>query len=405
TWLRAFPEDEFGRFLYSDMTHHIVGDDYDFEFIFRSLDKPADIKKLLSLELTFAWINEAREIYSKGLILGLLDAIGRYPSVEDGGPTWWGIMMDTNPPDTDHWWYKTFDSPVKPHNWQLWKQPPALLEQDGKFVPNPRAENIGHITGGFGWYLDRAASATRDHILVYYCNQYGFIVEGKPVFPEYHDSLHCPGDILEPMPGLPIFVGLDFGLTPAALFSQRLVNGRWIWFDEIVSQDMGIQRFSEALKPRLNQYLGWKDKIQIYGDPAGNQKAQTDEKTCYQILEACGVQAEPAPSNVFTLRREAVAGSMTRIIDGKPGFLISPKCEMSRKGLQGGYHFRRIQVMNEERYHEEPEKNQYSHVVEAGGYAMLGAGEGDLLIKRETPKFLKGFGRGESHSPNAWMGA
>ena len=32
------------------------------QFLFRALDKPDDIKKLLSLEITGAWINEAREI-------------------------------------------------------------------------------------------------------------------------------------------------------------------------------------------------------------------------------------------------------------------------------------------------------------------------------------------------------
>ena len=44
---------------------------------------------------------------------------------------------------------------------------------------------------------------------------------------------------LEPIPDRPIYVGLDFGLTPAAVFGQITVNGQWRWLDELVTEDMG----------------------------------------------------------------------------------------------------------------------------------------------------------------------
>ena len=105
TWLYWFNEDYFGKFNYRSMTHVLKFNDVWADVIFRSLDRPIDVKKLLSLELTGAWVNEAREI-SKGLIDGLKDCVGRYPPMMEGGPTWCGIIMDTNPPDTDHWWYR-----------------------------------------------------------------------------------------------------------------------------------------------------------------------------------------------------------------------------------------------------------------------------------------------------------
>ena len=90
--------------------------------------------------------------------------------------------------------------------------------------------------------------------------------------------------------------------------------------------------------------------------------------------------------------------------DGKPALLISPKCKVTRKGLAGGYHYRRIQVPGEERYHNKPEKNRYSHPVEAGQYAMLGAGEGKTLI--ETTEKAKPYRPPRIHSsPTSWMGA
>ncbi len=60
------------------MTHHIQVDDVDMEVLFRALDRPDDAKKVLSLELTGAWVNEAREV-PKGIIDALGDRTGRYP--------------------------------------------------------------------------------------------------------------------------------------------------------------------------------------------------------------------------------------------------------------------------------------------------------------------------------------
>ena len=60
TWLDWFPEDTWGRFQWSvPYTHHIQQGDIDLEVIFLALDRPEDVKKLLSLELTGVWVNEA----------------------------------------------------------------------------------------------------------------------------------------------------------------------------------------------------------------------------------------------------------------------------------------------------------------------------------------------------------
>lgn len=48
---------------------------------------------------------------------------------------------------------------------------------------------------------------------------------------------------------------------------------------------------------------------------------------------------------------------------------------MIRKGLQGGFCYRRVQVSGE-KYTDEPDKNEYSHPVEALEYALQGEGEG-----------------------------
>lgn len=376
TWLDWFPEEIFGSFHYGNMYHRIRKDDLDMEVMFRALDRPDDAKKVLSLELTGAWVNEAREV-PKGIIDALGDRCGRYPSRRSGGCTWRGVMLDTNSPDDDHWWYRLAEE-ERPDGWDFFAQPSGLNEINGQWHTNPGAENLDNLEEGY--YQTRAAGKTRDYVLVYYGNQYGFVQEGKPVYPEYLDHVHCSQEILEPIEGRTIFVGIDFGLTPAAVFGQKTVSGQWRWIDELVTEDMGTVRFAEVLGPILrNRYKDY--DFEIYGDPAGDERAQTDEQTPFSILTAREIPASRAPSNDPVIRREAVAMALNRMIDGEPGLLISPKCKVTRKGMAGGFAYRRMQIAGEERYHDKPNKNKYSHPCEAGQYMMLGAGEGNSVVR------------------------
>jgi hypothetical protein len=40
---------------------------------------------------------------------------------------------------------------------------------------------------------------------------------------------------------VPIKRGEDFGLTPACVFTPMLTEGRWIVFEEICGEDLGIR--------------------------------------------------------------------------------------------------------------------------------------------------------------------
>jgi hypothetical protein len=375
TWLDWFPENALGPFHHGDMTHHITVDDLDLEVLFRALDRPDDVKKVLSLEITGAWVNEAREV-PKSIIDALGDRTGRYPSVRDGGCTWRGVIMDTNAPDDDHWWYRLAETEC-PKGWEFYTQPPGIIEVGGDWKTNPNAENLENLEDGY--YETRAPGKSREYILIYYANQYGFVQDGKPVYPEYADHVHCVPDILEPIPNRTIYVGIDFGLTPAAVFGQTTVNGQWRWIDELVTEDMGAVQFAEHLGPILrNRYAGF--EFEIYGDPAGDDRAQTDMTTPLDILRSRGIPAVAAPSNDPVMRREAVATALRRMVDGHPGLLISPKCAITRKGMAGGYHYKRVQVAGDERFHDKPNKNRFSHPCDAAQYMMLGAGEGATVI-------------------------
>lgn len=401
TWLDWFPEEHFGPMNKQDMTHRLAFGDVEAEVMFRALDRPGDIKKVLSLEVTIAWLNEVREI-PKGIVDAVGDRVGRYPAIKDGGCTFSGVIADTNPPDDDHWIYRLAEE-ERPPGWAFFRQPGGLLEVNGEFVPNVTAENLKHLEPAY--YQRRVGGKGKDYIRVYYCGQYGFVKEGKPVHPEYVDSVHCTQEPIPSDPKRTLYIGLDFGLTPAAVFGQQDVAGRWKWIDEVVTEDMGTTRFAEVLGAHITRHYPGYD-LEIWGDPAGDDRAQTDENTPFKILKAAGIEAKKCFTNDPTIRRDAVAVPFGRLIDGKPGLMISPKCKVTRKGLAGGYCYRRVQIAGDERYHDKPDKNRYSHPVEAGEYMMVGAGEGKALtaskIKGPVVKArLPSPGRA---SRNGWMG-
>lgn len=90
------------------------------------------------------------------------------------------------------------------------------------------------------------------------------------------------------------------------------------------------------------------------------------------------------------VRREAGAMPMNRLIDGKPGLLVSRECARTRKALSGGYHFKRVAVgAGQERFRDAPNKNEHSHVGDAYGYLMLGGGEHRMLTRNPNgrPQF------------------
>jgi len=361
-----FPK-ELGHWSESNMTQYINVGDVRAEILFRALDKPSDVSKLLSLELTGGFVNEAREI-PLSVIKMLRGRLGRYPSKRSGGASWFGLIMDTNPPDEDHWWYRLFEED-RPEGWRLFHQPSGLSEE---------AENTHNLPKDY--YKTMMQGADQQWINVYVHGMYGFVMDGKPIFPEYSDDIHCAAEPLEYDENKDLYIGLDFGLTPAATFAQEQADGAWWFIDELVTEDMGAERFAEELNIRINR--DYTNAITyIYGDPSGDIRAQSDESTPFMMLDAAGIKAEPTDTNDPVIRHAALSHGMIRLTStGRPAFQVSPKCKMFRKGLAGGYKYKRIQVSGDEKFHDKPDKNIYSHVCESAEYLCLGAGLGSKVV-------------------------
>lgn len=324
------------------------------EILFRALDRPDQVANLLSLELTGAWINEAREV-PWAVIEAIQARVGRYPSRREGGATWFGIFMDTNPPDADSKWFKFFEEGGHPAAFaQIFKQPSGLA---------PNAENLSNLPGGRLYYENLQQGKSDEWIKVYIHGQYGFVIDGRPVFPEYNDAIHCRE--IRTISAAPMYRGFDFGLTPAATFSQVLPDGRWIVVDELTSESMGIDHFSDDVLEHSSRCYPQTEWVDI-GDPAGMQRAQTDERTCFEILHAKGIQIEPG-LQTLAIRLESVRKPLRTLIAGRPQFQIHPRCLTLRKALMGGYQFRRVQT-SAERYEDKPDKGPLSHIADALQY-------------------------------------
>lgn len=401
TWLDWFPEHLFGKFVRRyPMCHYVEYDDVRAEVWFLALDKPEDIKKLLSLELTGIWVNEAREV-PLDVVHAASGRVGRYPSMREGGPTWCGIIMDTNPPDDEHWWSVMEGSTPMPDDWQQpddWEffiQPPAMFEKqvDGKVVweLNPQAENLNNLRPGY--YEQFIQGKPNHYIRVYVGNKLGTTVEGMPVYKdEWNEDLHLAKAPLVWIPGRKIYIGLDFGRTPAACFSQMTPRGQWQDLHELVTEGMGAPTFAKLLKAEMRTNFP-EAQFEVYGDPSGNDPKETSEKTYFQILDAEGIRVRPAPAQNLLIRKEAGAAPLTRMIDGAPGYLLSPKCKYIRKGFNGQFRYKKLNTSGTTRYSEEYDKNIYSHIHEARQYAYCGGGEAKGLIGKST-------GRNRSSKPH-----
>jgi len=108
----------------------------------------------------------------------------------------------------------------------------------------------------------------------------------------------------------------------------------------------------------------WED----YGDPAGSTKAETDERTCFEILRGKQILIQPGEQTP-TIRIESVKKPMNTLVDGGSQFMLHPRCKVLRKGFQGRYQYKKIKVAGAaERFHDKPDKNEYSHPHDALQY-------------------------------------
>lgn len=404
TWLDWFPEETFGKFRWSVPMTHILerphmsrdGTKVQAEFIFQAIEGPEEAEAIAaSFEITGFWLNEA-QFDEKAVVDELLSRCGRFPSTKNGpGATWYGGFADLNAPVEGHWIpYMRGDIPMpqewdedlkrefqKPEGWKFYVQPAGLIEakQEGQIVyqPNPKAENTSNLKKS---YLEQIRGKPKEWIDRRVLNKTGLYSEGKPVYPTFSEAEHINDFDREHFADASIFVGLDFGRDPAAVFGQ-CINGAWSALAELV----GDNESAELFAPRVKRFLAANFpgcRAEFWGDPRGQDGTQATETTAYDVFRRHGMDVWPATTdNNPELRRSTVEAVLGR----RNGLKLNPRCLVLKTGLAGGYHYPKIRGTSG-LFAPRPRKNRYSHAVEAFENMLLGGGEGDMVVRGSKPR-------------------
>lgn len=340
------------------------------EMIFLALDREEHVRKLRGAQATGFWLSEVKELPQSVCLMADLRH-GRYPSRVLGGvdPTWHGMRGDYNSPDDEHWLYQFAEGQLPPDieldaaDWEFYHQPGGVYweKETQSWRVNPQAENIHNLPNDY--YAKGIQGKGWDWVNVNLANNYGTVIEGKPVFErDYVDQVHCSQYELLPIKGLGLMLGWDFGLWPACIVAQMAPNGQLRILDEIIGENIGVTQFvKDVVAPTLKtKYRGHRVILSV-GDPSGSNRNDNDEERTIDAITKAGIPTEEAKSNLITPRLDAVRYWLTHMISGRPGFLLSPACKTLRKGFISGYQWRKLRVAGEARYSETPDKNRYSH--------------------------------------------
>jgi len=362
------------------------------ELVFIALDRDDDIRKLKSIEATGAYINELSEV-PQAVLHHLIGRVNhRYPSVSFCDQAYWsGIICDTNPPDTDHWIFKDFETNPTP-NYKIFHQPSGLLTADdgsflkdstGNYLQNKDADNAQNLSADY--YPKLAEKRTEGFIKVYCAGQYGIVESGKRVYPEYNDDIHSAHNVTA-IQGLPIHLGWDFGLTPACIVIQVTSRGRILILKEYTSEDMGIRTFAQNIVlPSLPVDFPYNKVGESQADPAGNTSdGIMEELSCIGELNSLGIKTNGSHTNDPIVRIGAVRYFLNTMIDGQPALQLNRDlCPILRKGFINGYHYKRLSVTGDERYQDKPNKNKYSHIHDSAQYILLHFASGQIAETKQ----------------------
>jgi hypothetical protein len=370
-----------GEWKVSEGTFHLQFDDVISEWIFIPLEDAADQARLLSMQLTNAWLSEAIEM-NLDVVGPISGRLGRFPSGAQGTPTWFGMIADTNMPTEMSPWHKFMTEPWP--NWQMFVQPSGLA---------PNAENLNYLVQNEKTILlpinhpDRMAQGRKyyerfvemygedsDWVKRYVKAQYGDDPSGMAVFKAtWHTDYHTVDDTLL-IPGYPIIIGQDFGRNPWSLITQVDHMGRLLVHEEVPATNVGLEKHvRESLIPRLmsDKYQGY--KVMLVGDPSGVAKGSVSEESNFDALGRMGLPWMPAPTNDIDPRLRAVEALLGQQIGGgKPALMVSRKgCPMLIRGMAGGYRFTKTKLGALRAVPEKDDPEGFSHVADCLQYVCL----------------------------------
>ncbi len=357
SWNYWFKDGQAGKWFATKVMFLLKFDDVECEVMFRALDTEEDVARVLSLEITFAVIDEFVQIPGK-IIEALSGRCGRYPPKKDGGATNFGMWGASNPGEEGTWWHKQLvEEP--PSNLFYFHQPSGLARD---------AENLENLPNKY--YQNLLAGKSDAWIKQFVEAEWGYNVSGQPVVPTFSRELHVSKYPIEPNQNIELIIGYDPGLAGSALiFGQMDLFGRLLVFDEIILQNYGTERMiRDRLLPLIkHKYEGF--DVVIAPDPAANSRSMSNETSIVQILKEEKWRkywrVKVDDNNLLSPRLEAIEAFTTKITEKGPALRVDASCKVLIRALTGGWRYEKTQKGIEKVV---PEKNEYSHPGDAFGY-------------------------------------
>lgn len=346
----------------------------DSEWFFLPLENLEDQRRLLSLQLSGVYVNEAREV-PFDLITAASGRVDRYPRVADGGVTFPFILCDTNPPalGSDLW---HFVERLKPDNLKFIRQPGAFDEG---------ADWKQYLSKSY--YDNLMSGHSEDWVKVHVHGEYGDDPSGQAVFGRTFSldrhvyyaeddpaqlAKGASGSPYLPIGPGPLIVGVDPGLHPAAVVTQMDHHGVLNALRECYAVGCSTEEFiRDHLFPLLADPELQGRRVFVVCDPAAMQRNPNSDQTAFGILQKY-FNVRVAGTNAIQPRINAIDYMLCNVAQGgQPKFrLDSAYCPVLLAGLDGSYRYRR---KKDGQIEPEPVKDHpTSDVVDALGYACLG---------------------------------
>lgn len=336
---------------------------------FRAFGESADPDDVLGNEFTDVALNEWPTMPEE-LTIALADRVGRDPPREVTGRVG-RFYGDGNAPDVLSYIYRDFfETPKDGH--VLHRQPGGLAPdaENIEAVGREYYENSCRINAHRPWWIRRMVHA-----------QPGFTRANDPVYPKFDDVRNVSPATMLPSRHLPVLVGVDGGLTPAAVYMQEMPSGQLRIFAEVALERGGMKELSvEMLALEGARFPGFEFRTKC--DPAMQAGEDTEESSDRsRLAKYLGRPVTAAKTNNPDTRWAAVRDKFDLSIEGGlPGLMLDPSCKGLRRGFNQTYAFRNIAGTNDRG---NVEKTFDSHAHDALQYGALECGTAEARVLRQ----------------------
>lgn len=335
------------------------GETQEHQLFFRYCSRPEEASKFLSTEFGFAFLEECVPAYQQSGVMGsglskeIFDIVQL--RMRQKGVHRRTIVATFNPPFPSHWCNKEFIESTTPER----------MRKSYFIKRQPPRENEANLPPG---YYDKIIDRMDPDLVKRFV--YGEIIQsygGVEVFPECRDGIHILDAEIEPIPGIPLVLGFDFGRWAATLITQITPLRQWRILMELQSENTGFVRHLELLQTMLKQHFSKFEVRNSWGDPSGaNRGFQTDEITCMSLAAESGFPIAPGKQDLQSRIEAMKQRFMMRLDNQEPAIIISrPHCPLLVEGLLGGYRYAKAR---DGTVGHEPIKNHFSHVQDAAQY-------------------------------------